>query len=258
MLTKDYYVVLGISRTETSAGIKSAYRTLARGYHADHPGEPATLTELTEIDEAYQVLSDPARRRMHDRDLESAAAPPPDEPEPLPPETEDPFTGSTFSLLAEPDGIWPSGEALQERLARNFTGVGVPKGERIEGLNMELVLTAEEAARGLVLRARVPVLRRCETCGGSGHDRDFPCLGCEGQGTEEVEATVALPDPGRRAHGDGAGGTARAPGNPQPGAAVPGLRDRRGRSVPASDRLGRSGRRARALGGVAQPAAYSA
>jgi molecular chaperone DnaJ len=189
MLTRDYYVVLGISRTETSGGIRSAYRALARRYHPDHPGDPAALTE---IEQAYQVLSDPAGRRVHDHDLESVGAA---RPEPLLPETEDTFAGSTFSLLADPDGIWPSGEALQERLTRNFTGQRVPKGERIEGLNMELVLTAEEAARGLVLRARVPVLRSCETCGGSGYDRGFPCLGCEEQGTVEMEATVEIPIP---------------------------------------------------------------
>ena len=67
MSSKDYYVILGISRTEAPAAIRSAYRDLAHRYHPDLVG-PEGTAHFQEINEAYEVLSDPSRRAAYDRE----------------------------------------------------------------------------------------------------------------------------------------------------------------------------------------------
>jgi DnaJ-class molecular chaperone len=71
MPAKNYYVVLGVSRDESSAGIRTAYHELASHLRPGLTGPPGA-SRSQEIDEAYEVLSGPARRREHDR--ESGAA----------------------------------------------------------------------------------------------------------------------------------------------------------------------------------------
>jgi hypothetical protein len=62
-----------------------------------------------------------------------------------------------MSILHDFETIRPSFDALFDRVLRNFTGIEVPKGERIEDLNIEVVLSPLEAARGVVAPIGVPV-----------------------------------------------------------------------------------------------------
>ncbi len=62
----DYCRVLGVTRQSTEAEIKRAYRRLAREHHPDRRGE-CRSEEFLQIQEAYEVLSDPARRRRYHR-----------------------------------------------------------------------------------------------------------------------------------------------------------------------------------------------
>lgn len=81
---KDYYAVLGVPKTASEADIKKAYRKLARQFHPDlNPGNKAAETRFKDINEANEVLADPASRRKYDelganwRQYENAPGPRP-------------------------------------------------------------------------------------------------------------------------------------------------------------------------------------
>lgn len=65
---RDYYDVLGVSRTATDEELKKAYRKLAKQYHPDlNPGDKEAEAKFKEVNEAYAVLSDPEKRRNYDQ-----------------------------------------------------------------------------------------------------------------------------------------------------------------------------------------------
>ena len=65
---RDYYEVLGVSKTATDEEIKKAYRKLALKYHPDYnPGDKSAEEKFKEINEAHEVLSDPEKRKRYDQ-----------------------------------------------------------------------------------------------------------------------------------------------------------------------------------------------
>lgn len=194
MARKDYYMILGISHTENARGIREAFRELAKRYHPDRVGPQGTRF-FQDIVEAYQALSDPEKRKLYNQGLQHAEGREEMRPEPIitgqwpAPE---PLVPEPVSVLRGFQTISPSPEALFERFRRNFTDLGVPKGERLEGLNAGVLLSPDEAARGGIVSLGVPVFYPCPVCGGSGRDWLFPCTYCLEQGMIEEEKTVRI------------------------------------------------------------------
>ncbi len=194
MPAKNYYLVLGVSRGETPAGIRAAYHELARRVHPDVLG-PAATTQFQEINEAYAVLSDPVRRREHDREFgapaEGTAVPVRHgpagwavAPEPI-------------SLFGQPEQTRPSFDAFRERYLRNFTNWRVPKAEAAESLTLDVVLSPVEAFGGCTIPVGVPVFASCPECAGSGQVFPFRCMECAGSGLQEGQRTLYVRVPPR-------------------------------------------------------------
>ncbi|HXX67125.1 MAG TPA: DnaJ domain-containing protein [Polyangiaceae bacterium] len=167
MVSRNYYLVLGVASNESGEGIRSAYRDLAKQLHPDHVG-PAGAAAFREITEAYDVLRDPSRRRDYDDSLRTHR------------------TERRVSVRRDLAEVRPSEEALSCRFARNFTGIGVPKGERVEALDVEIAISKEEAERGTRVCLGVPVFAPCGACRGRG------CDDCGWQGGTEGERPVAI------------------------------------------------------------------
>jgi molecular chaperone DnaJ len=170
MASRNFYVVLGVASTESGEGIRSAYRDLAKQLHPDHvgPGGAAPFRELTE---AYDTLRDPLRRRQYDESLRTRQG------------------ERRISMRHDLAEVRPSEEAMFGRFARNFGGVGGPKGERVEELDVEVAISKEEAERGTRVRLGVPVFGRCGVCRGRG------CTACGWQGVTEAERPVTIDVP---------------------------------------------------------------
>ena len=195
MVPKDYYIILGVSRSESHAGIHEAFRKLAKKYHPDLGGSEAA-DKFREIAQAYETLSNPEQRRTYDQTLrwgENLLQSEPlrqarreggYRPEPLIPQP--------MSVPRDFQSIRPSFDELFGRMRRNFTGIEVPKGEQIEELNIELILSPREAAQGVVAPIAVPIFHRCFLCHGSGRDWLCPCMECRGQGMIEEQAAVSV------------------------------------------------------------------
>ncbi|WP_448587859.1 molecular chaperone DnaJ [Thermocrinis sp.] len=169
---KDYYEVLGVSRNATQEEIKKAYRRLARKYHPDFNKDPSAEEKFKEINEAYQVLSDPEKRKLYDQYGHTAfqgAGGGGYEQWDIFETIEDLFRGFGF-------------EEVFERRGRRQAQKRPVKGEDIY---QTVELTLEEAYSGKVVS--VPVLREvpCPVCDGYGYDRskgERTCPTCGGRG----------------------------------------------------------------------------
>jgi molecular chaperone DnaJ len=164
---RDYYEVLGVERTATDAEIKRAYRKLAQQWHPDVNADAAAHDRFTEINEAYQVLSDPERRGRYDMfgqaGLGGAAGP-----------GFEGFGGG-FSDIFDAFFGGTAGAASARR------GRPQPGAD----LRYDLRITFEEAVRGTEKEIQFSVLQRCETCKGSGAKdgtEAVVCTQCSGRG----------------------------------------------------------------------------
>ena len=170
---RDYYEVLGVSRTATDVEIKSAYRKLSLKYHPDlNPGDHAAEEKFKESAEAYSVLADGDKRHLYDRyghaGLGGAAT-----------GGFDPTVFNGFEdILGGLGDIFGLGDVFGGGRRRG----GVQRGA---DLRYDLEISFDEAAKGTETAVQIPRLESCETCSGSGAapgSKATTCPQCQGRG----------------------------------------------------------------------------
>jgi DnaJ-class molecular chaperone len=190
-MVKDYYLILGVPLDAAPDAIRSAFRKLALRYHPDR-GEVHERHSFQELNEAYEILSDPARRARYDRERrlwEGRVSPASPSEHAVDPE---PLVSEPVPLTGEAELVRPSYEALLDRILRNFAGEAASKAEQPEPLNFELILSTREAARGVVIPFEVPALSICDRCAGAGRTPRGVCGRCAGEGRVVNKRTLDL------------------------------------------------------------------
>ncbi len=221
---RDYYEVLGVARTASADEVKKAYRKLARKYHPDvNPGDKTAEEKFKELNEAYEVLSDPEKRKRYDQlgaNWKAGAdfTPPPGwtgwEGERSGFDFSEAFGGARgaggFSDFFE--AFFGGGRG--ERAGRAGAGFTM-RGSDVEA---EIQLTLEEAHRGVTRTITFEAAERCPDCGGSGVKDNRPCPTCRGAGyvRRPKSLEVSIPPGVRdgsviRLAGQGEPGTGNAP-----------------------------------------------
>jgi DnaJ-class molecular chaperone len=233
---RDYYKVLGVDRKASAAEIKSAYRKLARKYHPDvNPDNKEAEARFKEVNEAYQVLSDPEKRKKYDElgaDWERGT--------------------SEEDMMRRYGGAARGAESgdFSDFFERFFGGAGgfgagsfrVRRGAGVDGfdfghpaamkapdLEAEIPISVREAVYGVKRRINLASRDECTICGGSGvvasEERRSnmrvirsaePCHACGGSGVVEARRSLEVAIPAGMADGDrmrlkGQGGRAPKP-----------------------------------------------
>lgn len=176
---KNYYIILGITPQANTDGIRQAFRQKAKQYHPDKTGQAGT-SFFQDINEAYEVLSDPEKRSEYNRRLlkkedrsASANRPRPDAPPGPPPE--DLFSRS-FHFGQSPFDRDPFFDFLFSRRSGR-TRI------REHPLDLEVILSPEEARDGFSTVLELPFYKVCPACrGASASDRLLSCRRCGGKG----------------------------------------------------------------------------
>ncbi|NOZ68144.1 MAG: molecular chaperone DnaJ [Deferribacteres bacterium] len=165
--TKDYYEVLGVKNDASTDEIKKAYRRLARKYHPDlNPGDKAAEKKFKEINEAYEVLSDPKKRAEYDRFGKAA------------------FEGAQgFEGFTARD--FGAGFGGVEDIFSDLFGQFRHREAPLKGPDLEtrLDISLEEAFSGVTKAINLRRETACKSCGGTGAESSSVCSRCSGTGS---------------------------------------------------------------------------
>ncbi|MBI3717076.1 MAG: molecular chaperone DnaJ [Sphingobacteriales bacterium] len=183
MMKRDYYEVLGVSKTATADEIKKAYRKVAMQYHPDrNPGNKEAEEKFKEAAEAYEVLSDADKKAQYDRFGHAGMSG----------NGRGGFSGGggmnmddIFSQFGDIFGDDVFGSFFGGGGQRSRGGGGRTRGIRGSNLRIKLKMTYEEIAKGASKTVKVKKHVPCTTCGGSGaKDKNSiqTCTTCGGQG----------------------------------------------------------------------------
>jgi molecular chaperone DnaJ len=218
MAGKDYYQILGVSRNASEKEIKQAYRRLARKHHPDlNPNDKSAEARFKEINAAYEVLSNPEKRKKYDQFGEQW-------------EYADQFAkaggqervrwgfgkgGATFEYgdLSEFGNIFSSlfgDSGMGSRMRR-----GPQRGQDIESL---IEVSLEEAYHGSKRIIQFQTAEPCTACGGTGRVGNRVCTICNGTGGKVIPKRLEVKIPagvrdGSRIRIAGEGGPGRAGGS---------------------------------------------
>ncbi|MBX3029803.1 MAG: molecular chaperone DnaJ [Chloroflexi bacterium] len=173
--TRDYYDILGVPRGASDEDLKRAFRKLAQQWHPDVSREPGADERFKEINEAYQVLSDPQRRQAYDTFGRAGVGGA---------DGFGPFGGfAGFGDIF--DAFFGGAAAGSQRRTRAATGAD---------LRYDLQLTFDEAIKGTAKDITFTALGTCETCSGSGAEpgsTPTTCPQCDGSGEiRQIRSTM--------------------------------------------------------------------
>ena len=166
---RDYYEVLGVSRNAGDDELKKSFRRLAKQYHPDANKEQGAETRFIEINEAYEVLSDPQKRAAYDRYGHAG------------------LNGSAGAGFGDFAGF-SSINDLFETFFAGATGATRRSGtQRGADLRYDLTITFEEAVFGCQKEIELPRWETCSSCRGSGAQPGTSTARCSScQGTGEI------------------------------------------------------------------------
>jgi len=192
---KDLYGTLGVSKGASQDEIKKAYRKLARQYHPDaNPGDASAEERFKEVQGAYDVLSDPEKRKQYDRfGSSNGRGPGPGGIN---------FEGFDLGDLGDLGDIFGGlfggrGRAQQQQ----------PRGQRGSDLEVEVRLSFEDSLQGVETTIPVELETACRECNGSGAKPGTAptlCPECRGRGViSESQGLFALSQPCPRCRGNG-------------------------------------------------------
>lgn len=178
MAGKDYYAILGVSRSATQAEIKQAYRRLARKYHPDlNPGDKSAEDKFKQINEAYEILADSDKRQKYDRFGDQW-------------QYAEQFArsgqGEVKWDVGKGDSAFEFGEfsSIFDDLFTDFdTGSRAARGrQRGRDIYYPIELTLEEAYGGRKRTIQLQEEKPCAACAGTGRVGNRMCTICNGSG----------------------------------------------------------------------------
>jgi molecular chaperone DnaJ len=194
--TADLYETLGVSRSASQDEIKKAYRKLARRHHPDaNPGDASAEERFKEVQHAYDVLSDPDKRKQYDRfgSANGRGGPGPGGFN---------FEGFDVSDLGDLGDIFGGLFGGRGRGAQQQQ-----RGRRGNDLEVEVRLSFEDSLHGVETTIPVELETACRECGGSGAKpgtAPILCPQCKGRGVvSESQGLFALSQPCPRCRGNG-------------------------------------------------------
>jgi len=193
---RDFYEVLGVSKNAPGEEIKKAYRELARKWHPDrNHDDPDAEERFKEVQQAYDALSDPEKRKQYDAGGMFAGG----------------FPGGGF-----PGGGAPGGGGFPSDLGDIFSsffnrgggrGGGGPRPQPGRDLETEVQLSFDQAMGGTQITVAVPTTGPCETCGGTGAKAGTSprvCPRCGGRGVDtESQGFFSISQPCPECGGQG-------------------------------------------------------
>ena len=166
-MTKDLYDILGVKKSATDAEIKRAYRKLAAKYHPDVNKDKGSEKKFKEIQEAYEILSDPQKRQQYDQFGS---------------------VGGNSGGFGGAEGFDFSGGGLGDIFETFFGGGmgggfgGMKTNRNGRDLHTELDISLEEAFKGCKRKIDIATFVKCEKCSGKGGEGIKTCAKCHGTG----------------------------------------------------------------------------
>ena len=173
MNKKDYYEVLGVSKTASQDEIKSAFRKLAKKYHPDVSKEENAAEKFKEAQEAYAVLSDENKRRQYDQYGHAAFT-----------NSEGGFSGFEGFDFGSMDDIL--GEVLKNfgfHTGGGYSSRGGSRRQDGSDLLYRMTISFDEAVHGTKRDIKIDVDEECSECDGKGGFGSHTCSECKGSGS---------------------------------------------------------------------------